>query len=200
MPVVGTITGFDSETITKPGKKPFTVHKVSVDGVWYECGYKKPSGVGIGSLVQFEAEKKFGKMAVIGEVMTAAAGTPPSLPISARRFVALSGGGGYSRGDSTPPQRDEFGVLRSSRGDAVKEFPVPVMHPDRSIVRQNALAHATNLVIAFRAGSEKVDLSDSEAWDAITDRVIAVAYDLERYATGAIEREAAAAGTLARPE
>lgn len=198
MPVVGTITGFDSETITKPGKKPFTVHKVSVDGVWYECGYKKPGGVGIGSLVQFEAEKKFGKMAVVGEVVTAAAGTPPSQP--AAPAAPRASGSGYSRGDSTPPQRDEAGVLRSNRGDAIKEFPVPVMHPDRSIIRQNALAHATNIVIAFRAGSEKVDLGSQEDWDAITDRVIAVAYDLERYATGAIERDAVAAGTLARPE
>lgn len=198
MPVVGTITGFDSETITKPGKKPFTVHKVSVDGVWYECGYKKPSGVGLGSLVQFEAEKKFGKMAAVTEIMPAPNGTPPSQP--AAPAASRPAGGGYSRGDSTPPQRDEAGVLRSSRGDAVKEFPVPVMHPDRSIVRQNALAHATNLVIAFRAGSEKVFLDSQEDWDAITDRVIAVAYDLERYATGAIERDAAAAGTLIRSE
>ena len=199
MPVVGTITGFDSETITKPGKKRFTVHKVSVDGVWYECGYKKPSGVGLGSLVQFEAEKRFGKMAAVSEILPAPNGTPPFQPPAAPSAPRASGGG-YGRGDNTPPQRDESGVLRSSRGDAVKEFPVPVMHPDRSIIRQNALAHATNLVIAFRAGSEKVDLTDSESWDAITDRVTAVAYDLERYATGAIEREAAAAGTLARPE
>jgi hypothetical protein len=161
--VTGVIQAFDSETISKPGKRPFTVHKVCVDGMWYEAGYTKPA-FGIGEQVNFEAEKKYGKMAITSTINRGAGGGSAPAPSAP---PASSGGGGGGR----------------SYGGVAKEFPVPALHPDRSIIRQNALAHATKLVC---------DAGVIEAGDNLDDwaeTIVGLAYKFEEYATG--QREVA---------
>lgn len=66
-------------------------------------------------------------------------------------------------------------------GSTGKVFPVPADHPDRSIVRQNALAHATKVVVET---SLKDAVTPSED---IVDLIIKTAYRFEAYATGDIE-------------
>ena len=154
--VTGTIQAFDSETINKPGKRPFTVHKVCVDGVWYEAGYSKPA-FGIGEVVSFEAEKKYGKMAVTSPISRGAGGgasPAPALEVP----KSSSGGRNY--------------------GGVAKEFPVPPLHPDRSIIRQNALAHATKLYCSNVAPGEITNL------DVAAECIVTLAYKFEEYATG----------------
>lgn len=165
--VTGVIQGFDSETISKPGKKPFTVHKLCVDGVWYECGYSKPA-FGIGELVSFDAEKKYGKMAVTTKI--------------------TRGGGGGSTGAAPTTDAPKSSGGGRSYGGVAKEFPVPALHPDRSIIRQNALAHATKLYCDAVAGEAATALDLDEA----VERIIQLAYRFEEYATGQREVNALA--------
>lgn len=153
----GTINGFDSETISPNGKKPFTVHKVNIDGTWYECGYKKPAGFGPGDVVSFDAEKRYGKMSLTTPLSRATGGGSSSTPPADTAKPAPSRGG--------------YG------GGVAKEFPVPMFHPDRSIIRQNSLAHATELYVNGQA-STLLDLQ------AAAEQIIELAYKFEEYATG----------------
>lgn len=162
----GTIIGFDSEMITPNGKKPFTVHKVNIDGTWYECGYKKPTGFGPGDVVSFDAEKKYGKMSLTTQLSRAGGGGVVD--------------GGAATPKAAPAQRGGYG------GGVAKEFPVPMFHPDRSIIRQNALAHATKLYCDAVSGHTISDL------DEAAERIIQLAYKFEDYATGQREVRMAA--------
>lgn len=171
---IGVIQGFDSESKTSPktGKR-FTVHKVNIDGTWYEAGYSKPSGVGIGEVVQFESEFKFGKQQLVGG-LTRTAGTPTP-PSATTTPPAVTGG------------RGPDGLMRDNKGFIAKEFPVPMLHPDRSIIRQNALAHATKLYTAYQEDNSGAapyhEISVTEA----AGEVIEIARLFEAYSTGMLD-------------
>lgn len=66
-----------------------------------------------------------------------------------------------------------------SRGFVVKEFPVPAFHPDRSIIRQNSLGHAVEVVrgapVAFSSPQE------------FATEVIEVARIFEAYSSGDLD-------------
>jgi hypothetical protein len=68
---------------------------------------------------------------------------------------------------------------------AAKAFPVPALHPDRAIIRQNALAHAARVVISTLPRDEV--RTDEE----VADRVIAMARRFEAYSTGDLDMAAA---------
>lgn len=159
MHITGTVTGFDNKTVSPAGKRPFTVHILIVDGVPYECGYKKPAGIGPGDIVNFEYEVKYGNNQVQGGINKGTGGASPA-PTAAPAAPAASSGGG-----------------RGGYGGVAKVFPVPVDHPDRSIIRQNALAHATRAVISQVC-------SDALTDEALAERIINMAYRFEDYATG----------------
>ena len=60
-------------------------------------------------------------------------------------------------------------------------FPIPALHGDRAIVRQNALARATDLYVAARGG-KPFDLEISTL-----DLVISFARKFEAYTAGDID-------------
>jgi hypothetical protein len=64
-------------------------------------------------------------------------------------------------------------------------FPIPALHGDRSIVRQNALARATELYIGARGG-KPFDLDDSTS-----TLVIRMARQFEAYTAGDLDLAAA---------
>ena len=153
----GTVQGFNSEARTSKAGKRFNVHLVNVDGTWYECGYNKPKGIGIGDVVEYNPTTKYGKQVLEdGAIYQVGSGPAPAAP-------------------TAPPPAPSSGGR--SYGGPAKEFPVPALHPDRSIIRQNALAHATRAVVA--AGTSAVH-PDEE----LAERIIRMAYHFEEYATG----------------
>ena len=74
---------------------------------------------------------------------------------------------------------------RASGGFVPKEFPVPPLHPDRSIIRQNSLSHATELV--QWSGMSTSAASDEERDDCMAARVIRMARMFEAYSTGELD-------------
>lgn len=70
----------------------------------------------------------------------------------------------------------------SARAMYAKEFPVPPLHPDRSIIRQNSLAHATKVIIdgCYNPGGLGAEMDCAE-------KIIAVARIFEAYSTGELD-------------
>lgn len=66
-----------------------------------------------------------------------------------------------------------------SRGYVIKEFPLPAFHPDRSIIRQNSLSHACEIL-----GTYGVVPSSVEAY---AEQAIAVARLFEAYSAGDLD-------------
>lgn len=75
-----------------------------------------------------------------------------------------------------------YGATASERGAkfVAKEFPVPPLHPDRSIIRQNSLSHACEVV--NMAGDWSCGEKD------IAERVIEIARMFEAYSTGDLDQ------------
>ena len=72
-----------------------------------------------------------------------------------------------------------------------KVFPIPALHGDRAIVRQNALARATDLYIAARGGKPfELELST-------LDLVVTLARKFEAYTAGDIDMQEAMEETTA---
>lgn len=75
----------------------------------------------------------------------------------------------------------------STGGSTMKAggFPVDPLARERSIIRQNALAHATNVVTSF----DPKGSTDAE----LAERILVVARMFERYSAGDLDREEAEA-------
>jgi hypothetical protein len=90
-------------------------------------------------------------------------------------------------GASTPVSASSSGGGKSSGGGwVVKEFPVPPLHPDRSIIRQNSLTHAGKVVEMF--GHDGLDSPDE-----LAQAIVEIARIFEAYSTGESDKEAAEA-------
>jgi len=145
------------EVNTKFGPKPAFSIKTS-DG-WFSYGFKKPA-FAIGDEVDFQyTENTYGKNVDHASVklITKGAGATAA-PAAAPR----SGGGGF----------------------AAKVFPVPALHGDRAIIRQNSVTNATKIVTDFGLES----YADAEQ---IAVEVIRIARVLESYSCGDIDAEMA---------
>lgn len=132
--------------------------KVEGDSELYWCGFKLPEGVYVGASVNLDWEFKYGGKNIVMGASTGGA--------------TKSSGGGY------PAKKPWTGGGGS--GAQPKTFPVGVMHPDRSIVRQNSLAHATKLTCKL-VDHEGIDGDTAEE---VADKIIALARKFENYSTG----------------
>lgn len=148
------------DVTTKFGTKP--TYSMKVNGTWVKCGFKNPN-VDVGYTVDFDGitgtyglETKAVNIISRSPSPTPAAVSPASL-VSVP--VKSYGGGGYKD----------------------KVFPVPALHGDRAIVRQNALARATDIYIAARGG-KPFDLEASTL-----DLVISFARKFEAYTAGDLD-------------
>lgn len=113
---------------TKRGPTP--VFDLYVAGTKYSWGFKRPSSMGItdGALIKFDfMPDKYGPKVIVEtvEVLTSGDGTEP-----VKKAAAPSGGG----------------AITSNRDAG---FPVPVTSDKISILRQNALTNARELVQAY---------------------------------------------------
>ena len=115
--------------------------------------------------------------------------TPPKGPTGAQynnikgEVIVKSGGFTVSRGPAAVPKNTDGFV--NDKGFKIPMFPIPPLHPDRSIIRQNSLGHAVELLayIGFDVHSEPEE-------DA-AHKVINVARIFESYSTGEMDKEAA---------
>jgi hypothetical protein len=143
---------------TKFGNKP--TYSLKVNGTWVKCGFKNPNA-GAGDEVEFDGNTgTYGLETKAVNVLRKGAGTPTPAATS----------------NSTPvPTRT------TGSGYAAKVFPIPALHGDRAIVRQNALARATDIYIAARGGKPwELDASN-------LDFVISLARKFEAYTAGDLD-------------
>jgi hypothetical protein len=145
------------EVTTKFGVKP--TYSFKVNGTWIKAGFKNP-GVETGFEVDFDAiTGTYGLETKSVNILNRTKAAVPAPVAGSVPVPRTTSGGGY---------RD-------------KVFPIPALHGDRSIVRQNALARATDLYIAARGGKPfELDASTM-------DLVIAFARKFEAYTAGDLD-------------
>jgi hypothetical protein len=143
---------------TKFGNKP--TFSLKVNGTWVKCGFKNPNAAA-GDEVEFDGNTgTYGLETKAVNVLRKGAGTPPPSATS-NTTVAVP--------------------KTTSSGYAAKVFPIPPLHGDRAIVRQNALARATDIYIAARGG-KPFELEGSNL-----DFVISLARKFEAYTAGDLD-------------
>ena len=143
--VVGVIEQVSQKDVnTKFGLKQTWSMKIA--GAWHNCSFvsgKNPK-CNTGDEVEFDAESgSYGSEAKNIRVLKTGVSIPTSASPTAAPGTAPAarpysgGGGGYKE----------------------KVFPIPALHGDRSIVRQNALARATELMI-HASGGKPYEVND----------------------------------------
>ncbi len=150
------------EAVTKDGKR----FKLD-DGAWYSCFKASELKAGKGDYVSFTYVENGTFNNVKGSVdsLTAPADTKPS-------------GGGMMGAPVKPPAAGYSGG---------RVFPVPALSPERSIIRQNSLNHASRVVCEIATQSEALYNTFEEA----ADRVIAIARMFEAYSCGDLDMDIA---------
>lgn len=163
------------DVTTKFGVKP--TYSMKINGAWVKCGFKNP-GVDVGYTVDFDGiagtygleTKAVNILSRTAAAVPTAVASSASVPVPAKSY---GGGGGYKD----------------------KVFPIPALHGDRAIVRQNALARASDLYIAARGGKP------FELEASTLDLVIAFARKFEAYTAGDLDMaEALKEDTAGEPQ
>jgi hypothetical protein len=157
----GIVTNEGSKQVnTRFGVK--TTYSIEVDGVWFKCGFKKPP-CKPGDEIEFD-----------DSVGTYGAEAKNVRPVGSR----------VQGVEETPVKTP---TKATNYGRPEKTFPVPLLHGDRSIIRQNSLAHATNLVVSVYP-KESVLVPAQTELDSMAEMVIKVAMKFEEYSAGDLER------------
>ena len=151
------------EVNTKFGLKP--TYSMKIAGSWVKCGFKDP-GIQPGYEVEFD-----GVSGTYGVETKSVRVINRGSPVTT---VTSSAGAPTSTAAAAP----KAGTYSSYKE---KVFPVPPLHGDRAIVRQNALARATDIYIAAR-GAKPFELELSTL-----DLVISFARKFESYTAGDID-------------
>lgn len=152
---------------TKFGVKP--VYSFKVGGAWYQTGFTRHN-LNVGDVVSFSfTVDTYGNQvdakAIRKEAASAAVGT--NVPVAAVPAVRAA-------------------APTSSGGKGV--FPIPALDGQRSIVRQNALTNARELLtdVLVRNGTTAFSGADT---NAVAKRIIEVARIFESYTTGDMDME-----------
>jgi hypothetical protein len=162
-----TIEAITSKNVTtKYGEKQS--YSFKADGEWFNHGFKKPE-FSKGDVVGFEfSTGRYGKDVDVKSVYVVGEG------------IATSGPSPTSSGPAAKP----VAVAPSYS----KPFPIPALHGDRAIIRQNALTNARELFVASHGGKPfALDISTN------ADLITAIARKFEAYSTGDLDMEAAMA-------
>lgn len=155
--VKGTVSDISvKEVNTKFGMKP--TFSINVDGEWYKLGFNK-QGVSVGAEVEFEFKSsKWGNEVQAG---TLTVGGAPA-PTASRKYAATES--------------------KTAAGSAYsKPFPIPALHGDRAIVRQNSLTNAVKFL----------NYASATGIDVSVENVIKIARQFEAYSCGDLDRIAA---------
>lgn len=147
------------EVNTKFGPKP--AYTIVANGERYSYGFKKPT-FAIGDTIDFQfTENTYGKNVDEKSVRMLTKGTGAPSP-----STAPTGGG----------SRPAYG--------SPKPFPIPALHGDRAIVRQNSITNATKAVCDFYD-------TNPESMDDYATEIIRVARMFEAYSCGDLDAELA---------
>ncbi len=162
------VTNITSRPVTtRFGPKP--VYDVHLDGVKHSFGFTKPPfaiGADIDCMVNSD---KYGPKIEPASVVVKAHGTPGTTPSPSAPPSPVSGPSSGTGRYSGPP---------------AKVFPIPLLHGDRAIVRQNSVTNAVKLAAD---GGYLAGLRPSEAASTVID----IARMFEAYSCGDLESEAA---------
>jgi len=151
------------EVKTKFGMKP--TFAIKVDGEWYSCGFTDPRA-GSGDEVTFEfTAGRYGNEIDKGTLMRTGSGKPVPAPAVA----------------------DNPAAAPAPKSAPMRPFPIPALHGDRAIIRQNALAHATRII------SHSMQPGSAFSIEDVTTTVITMARKFEAYACGDLDAAQAAA-------
>ena len=154
------------EVNTKFGPKPaFTV---VANGERFSYGFKKPA-FAIGDEIDFHfTENTYGKNVDVASLRVIKRGSGGATPILTSAAPTAP-----SRGSYTPP---------------AKVFPIPPLHGDRAIVRQNSITNATKAVVDMLSSSKS---KDSLEFDSLAETIISMARKFEAYSCGDLDAELA---------
>lgn len=145
------------EVTTKFGPKP--AYTIVAGGERFSYGFKKPA-FAIGDEVDFQyTENTYGKNVDLASVQMIKKGTGAPTPSAS---TASPGKAPYS-----PPS---------------KVFPIPLLHGDRAIVRQNSITNATKAVNDYITNVDTIDDLDTYA-----DLIIKIARKFEAYSCGDLD-------------
>jgi hypothetical protein len=151
---------------TKFGPKP--AYSVIANGERYSYGFKKPT-FKIGDTIDFQfTENTYGKNVDL-----------PSVRL-------------LTKGDGATPAPTPVTVSKPSYSPPTRPFPIPALHGDRAIVRQNSITNATKLVV------DSVERTDSCDYEKLAQEVINVARMFEAYSCGDLDMEQAVAMSEAK--
>jgi hypothetical protein len=149
----------DKEVNTKFGPKK--AYSVFANGERYGYGFKKPT-FSIGDEVDFQfTDSTYGKQVDEKSVRLLSKGNPTPPPSTS----------------ATAPSKPSYG--------SPKVFPIPALHGDRAIVRQNSVTNAVKLI------TDSVHSTDEADWEELADMAIAIARKFEAYSCGDLDMEQA---------
>ena len=161
--IIENITSKDVNT--KFGPKP--AFSIMANGERFSYGFKKPT-FAIGDEVDFQfTENTYGKNVDLTSVRLIAKGT--GAPAPSASFSTASTGGGSRPAYGSP-----------------KPFPIPALHGDRAIVRQNSITNATKLY------ADNSDVGTIADYNVAADTIISIARKFEAYSCGDLDAEMAA--------
>lgn len=150
------------EVTTKFGPKP--AYTIVANGERFSYGFKKPA-FKIGDEIDFQyTENTYGKNVDLASVQLLAKGTGAPAPTAS---------------PSTAPTK--------AYGAPAKVFPIPALHGDRAIVRQNSITNATKAVQDFCSQAGQYP-DDSNMY---ADLIIEVARKFEAYSCGDLDMQMA---------
>jgi hypothetical protein len=145
---------------TKYGPKP--AYSIQANGEWFNYGFKKPT-FNIGDTIDFKfTETTYGK------------------EIDHTSLQMISKGDGKVTIVPSPMTTSPTPPARSSYTPPTKPFPIPPLHGDRAIVRQNALTNAREAINSLGSPTAVEDA-------AYADRIIAMARMFEAYSCGDLD-------------
>lgn len=151
----------NKEVNTKFGPKP--AYTIVCGGERYSYGFKKPM-FNIGDTIDFQfTENTYGKNVDLTSVQMVTKGTGVPTPTTATAAP--------SKAPYSPPS---------------KVFPIPALHGDRAIVRQNSITNATKAVCDF-TDSNPATLAE------YAQEIIGIARMFEAYSCGDLDALAAEA-------
>jgi hypothetical protein len=150
------------EVTTKFGPKP--AYTIVANGERFSYGFKKPA-FAIGDEVDFQyTENTYGKNVDLASVQMLKKGTGAAAPIAS----------------STAPSKPSY-------SPPAKVFPIPPLHGDRAIVRQNSITNATKAVNDYLDDKDAV----GDNVQQYADLIIEIARKFEAYSCGDLDMAAA---------